>query len=54
MPHCGAARETILGERQLVLGTQAWDAFTAEISRSGRHIQGVADLIRHPSVFSDE
>lgn len=49
-----AARETIQEERQLLLGAEAWEAFTAEISRPGKYVEGLADLLRRPSVFSGE
>ena len=49
-----AARETIHQERQVQLGAEAWEMFTAAIDRPGEYVEGLADLIRRPSVFSTE
>ena len=49
-----AARETIHEERVLRLGAEDWEMFTAAISRPGKYNEGLAELLRRPSVFSDE
>jgi uncharacterized protein (DUF1778 family) len=49
-----AARATIQEEHLLLLGADDWEFFTAEISRPGKFVEGFADLLRRPSVFSDE
>ena len=49
-----AARETIQEERVLRLGAEDWELFTAAISRPGEYVEGFADLLRRPPVFSDE
>lgn len=49
-----AAREAIQEERVLRLGAEDWELFTAAISRPGEYVEGLADLLRRPSVFTDE
>lgn len=48
------ARETIHQERQLQLGAEAWEKFTAAVDRPGEHIEGFAELLRHPSAFNND
>lgn len=49
-----AAREAIQEERVLRLGEEDWEMFTAAISRPGEYNEGLAELLRRPSVFSEE
>lgn len=48
-----AARATIQEEHLLVLGADDWEFFVAEISRPGKYVEGLADLFRRPSIFTD-
>lgn len=49
-----AARQTISEERQIRLGSEAWEKFNAAIDRPGEYSEGFAELLRHPSVFPAE
>ncbi|MBX3091637.1 MAG: DUF1778 domain-containing protein [Cryobacterium sp.] len=49
-----AARATIQEEHLLLLGADDWEFFTAEISRPGKFVEGLADLLRRPSIFTDQ
>lgn len=49
-----AAREAIEQERHIRLGDDAWQKFSSAIDRPGRPEAGLAELLRRPSVFSDE
>lgn len=49
-----AARTTITEERQMVLGSETWQTFTATIDRSGEFNEGLAELLRRRSVFTSE
>ena len=49
-----AARKTISDERQISLGDEAWQKFTAAIDKPGEFNDGFADLLRRPSVFTAE
>lgn len=48
------ARETIHQERQIQLGAEAWEKFTAAVDRPGEYVEGFAELLRRPSVFSND
>ncbi len=49
-----AARQTISDERQIRLGAEAWEKFTAAVDRPGEYSEGFAELLGRPSVFSAE
>lgn len=48
------ARETIHQERQIQLGAEAWEKFTAAVDRPGEYVEGFAELLRRPSVFAND
>lgn len=48
------ARQTIHQEREVRLGTEAWQRFTDAIDRPGEYSESFAELLRRPSVFSPE
>lgn len=49
-----AAREIISQERQIQLGAEAWEKFTAAIDRPGEYVDGFAELLRRPSAFASD
>jgi uncharacterized protein (DUF1778 family) len=49
-----AARKTVSEERQVALGAEAWQKFTAAVDRPGKVNEGLAELLRRPSVFTAE
>lgn len=49
-----AARKTVSEERQIVLGAEAWQKFTDAVDKPGEVNEGLAELLRRPSVFTAE
>ena len=48
-----SARETIRSERELAMSSAAWSEFNAVLDREARSLDGLAELLRRPSVFVD-
>lgn len=49
-----AARKAVSEERQVTLGVEAWQKFAAAVDRPGVVNEGLAELLRRPSVFTAE
>jgi uncharacterized protein (DUF1778 family) len=47
------ATEVIRVERELRMSKKSWDAFNEILDRPARPVEGLADLLSRPSVFSD-
>jgi uncharacterized protein (DUF1778 family) len=47
------ASEVIRQERQLQMSKKAWDAFNRILDEPARPLEGLADLLKRPSVFED-
>ncbi|MCY7412297.1 MAG: DUF1778 domain-containing protein [Salinibacterium sp.] len=47
-----AARKTVSEGRQIVLSAEVWQNFTAAIDKPGEFNDGLAELLRRPSVFT--
>lgn len=47
------AADVIRQERELRMAAEAWDAFNRILDAPAQPLDGLADLLRRPSVFSD-
>jgi uncharacterized protein (DUF1778 family) len=48
------AEQVIQQDRRLRMSQESWNAFNAILERPAQHIDALAELIRRPSVFSDQ